>query len=600
MSQSDSEDIRVNHISISAQQIMAFGSNEWEETFQKEENKTLIKDFLDTITSNILLIYFDTTEKLVFSSEIKNSNLPLPKRLCFFLKNRKAVSMANYKQEIIFGNLSDFPLNQYQNLFKKVLMPIFCNPSNSQRWPIEIAHDINSHIKDFQTDLLYQVGLAEQKTVLMVPDKAKLIENYDQDQISKQDCRNQEFQNIMHSITEMLSNWIPIVQEVLEFTTEQVILQVDQDPTTEISFWNDRKEQLEFIYSQSKYYKSVPSQIIVLLKKICYILYKKTHKFLDPLSLFTVSRDKAIENIKTSIDIMSVFLNSYDDCREYFHSLDNKTEIYPWKFPDKRVFSQFEILVQRLKEILDIISAAETYFNIPVNKLFKMQQAEYRKRLENIQSQFTQEFKVFEKCTYDPLDLNSNAFPEDYISFLNKVKELDIQIGITIGQVSLLCDSFEEASQIMNTFEDIIKRPFANKEFQKLASLPILNVSQEFLNVKDNYDSLAHRIEHFDDLIVYNNLPHISGVVQWTLDQQNKLSFPMKSLKEFSENIENKDNESVVAKYKKIYDHPKEFEKYLADKCKIRIASVNSKLDQEVLKTVNRIEIFVNFHSQMY
>lgn len=48
----------------------------------------------------------------------------------------------------------------------------------------------------------------------------------------------------------MLSNWIPIVKEVLELTTEHILSQVDQGPTTEISFWNEHKENLEFIYAQ--------------------------------------------------------------------------------------------------------------------------------------------------------------------------------------------------------------------------------------------------------------------------------------------------------------------------------------------------------------
>lgn len=124
MSLSEHEDIRMFHIGISAQQVLAFSTNEWKETIRKEENQSLIKDFLETPTKNLLLVYFDLTEELTLSLEVLNNRLPMPKRLCIFLKNCKTVSLDNYKQEIIFGNICDFPLNQYQDLFGKVSVKI--------------------------------------------------------------------------------------------------------------------------------------------------------------------------------------------------------------------------------------------------------------------------------------------------------------------------------------------------------------------------------------------------------------------------------------------------------------------------------------------
>lgn len=49
---------------------------------------------------------------------------------------------------------------------------------------------------------------------------------------------------------------------------------------------------------------------------------------------------------------MYLFLKSYKDCREKFQSSEEKKEIYPWEFPDERVFTQFKIFIQKLKEIL--------------------------------------------------------------------------------------------------------------------------------------------------------------------------------------------------------------------------------------------------------
>lgn len=48
----------------------------------------------------------------------------------------------------------------------------------------------------------------------------------------------------------MLCDWIPVIKEVLDVTSETILLKVQQGPETEIIFWNDRKSNLEFIQQQ--------------------------------------------------------------------------------------------------------------------------------------------------------------------------------------------------------------------------------------------------------------------------------------------------------------------------------------------------------------
>lgn len=59
-----------------------------------------------------------------------------------------------------------------------------------------------------------------------------------------------KLQNTLNSITNMLSDWIPIVEEVLELTPEHILSQIDQGPNSEILFWQKRKDNLEYIYAQ--------------------------------------------------------------------------------------------------------------------------------------------------------------------------------------------------------------------------------------------------------------------------------------------------------------------------------------------------------------
>lgn len=64
------------------------------------------------------------------------------------------------------------------------MCPIFSNPENNKRWPADIASDITLHFQDFQKIVTYHVGVAQSKTVLVIPEMAKLLEFYDVSEMS--------------------------------------------------------------------------------------------------------------------------------------------------------------------------------------------------------------------------------------------------------------------------------------------------------------------------------------------------------------------------------------------------------------------------------
>lgn len=67
-----------------------------------------------------------------------------------------------------------------------------------------------------------------------------------------------------------------------------------------------------------------------------------------PSELFKGSESEMREKVKMSIETCNVFLKAYAECRENF-SQDSK--IYPWEFPDQRVFQNFEKFVGRLNKV---------------------------------------------------------------------------------------------------------------------------------------------------------------------------------------------------------------------------------------------------------
>ncbi|GFU00157.1 dynein heavy chain 9, axonemal [Nephila pilipes] len=658
MTTSESEDHRMEHIRITSQQVLNFDVGQWKELIWKEENQTIIKDFLDTPGTTLLLVYFDINKLLALSLELP-SRPPVPKNVCFFLKRNGVISTDNYKEEIIFGNICDFPLNQYQDLFGKVIAPIFCNPTNNTRWPDEIAQDIANHFQDFKTILSYHVGLAVEKTVLMIPGTAKLIENYEVKDMQECDSFDWELRNIFNSITEMLSNWIPIIREILELTPEHILSQVDQSPNSEVNnplvqkmtlalektnnchFPNFRmllqdiaegldeareicenfeamsnrlqeldthtvQELLHLLpdvmklitssWFQSKYYRSVPSRIIVLMQKICCLLIEKVHQFLDPLNLFRGGRDETKINVKLSLDMVNLLLKSYYECREQVQPADQPAKPYPWEFPDERIFSQFEKFILRLDEIHEIFSAADVYFNIPYQKLINIQNTSYRERLEDLQSRFAEIYKIFETSTYNALDLHCETFVQDFHIFSEKLQELDPKLGIAIGQVCLISTPTEEAFKLINLFGEVVKRPLAQSEFRKLITSHIINIYAEILNAKQNYNDFKTLLDKFKKGFVYKNLPEISSSLQWSIDLEKQLISTTEPLSLIEQYFADSDNYKYTLKtYQELRELLSKFENNTLEKWENKLSKLDEKMNKILFISNAESQLLLNF-----
>ncbi|GIY10577.1 dynein beta chain, ciliary [Caerostris extrusa] len=172
MIDSESEDLRVEHIRITSQQVLNYDIGHWKDIIWKKTIKLFLSTFLTY--SN----YYSTFK----------------------------ITAENYKEEILFGNVCNFPLNQYQDIFGKVITLYF----------VTLLITADGQMK------LLKIFLVILK-ILEQP--CHTIDVFDWD-----------LRNIFNSITDMLSKWVPVIREVLELTPEHILAQVDQGPSSEILF----------------------------------------------------------------------------------------------------------------------------------------------------------------------------------------------------------------------------------------------------------------------------------------------------------------------------------------------------------------------------
>lgn len=57
---------------------------------------------------------------------------------------------------------------------------------------------------------------------------------------------------------------------------------------------------------------------------------------------------KTKKKVEVCIETLNSFLQSYAECQEHYEQ-DNK--IYPWEFPDERIFNPFKSFLERLNKV---------------------------------------------------------------------------------------------------------------------------------------------------------------------------------------------------------------------------------------------------------
>lgn len=86
-----------------------------------------------------------------FTKDIKS------KASYFIRKKPEAVTMENFRDVLIFGDMASRPIEELAVLVQEVFLPILSNTGNHKGWPRVVAEDVVSHVQSFQ-NTVYQVS----------------------------------------------------------------------------------------------------------------------------------------------------------------------------------------------------------------------------------------------------------------------------------------------------------------------------------------------------------------------------------------------------------------------------------------------------------
>lgn len=108
----------------------------------------IIFNFLDKPSTTFLILTITTGGLLTpfahFNSQIKG-------KWTYFIKKREGiVTMANFYDLVLFGDMAGKPIEELSVLLDTVFLPILSNPGNQKGWPQVVADDVVAHVRSFK------------------------------------------------------------------------------------------------------------------------------------------------------------------------------------------------------------------------------------------------------------------------------------------------------------------------------------------------------------------------------------------------------------------------------------------------------------------
>ncbi|KAM4623876.1 dynein axonemal heavy chain 9 isoform 1-T1 [Polymixia lowei] len=251
MEDSPAEDKRVEFIGDYVLRTLKLKQERWLRCISTEDNKQVIQEFLDKSEHATLVVSLNAAGLLLptvgFPANSKN------KAVYFVKQSKTALTVDSMKSNLVCGDLSYAPLDQFSALVEEVVVPLLSNSRNHHEWPQVVTQDIRRHVHTLKTNVFVVSGQVKGKTLLPLPPGSERVEQAALERDKSGDIVDK---SVIHAIESVVIEWSHQVRAVLKKDSSEALLEGNNPtPHTELIFWRNRYADLDCIHSQFKSFK---------------------------------------------------------------------------------------------------------------------------------------------------------------------------------------------------------------------------------------------------------------------------------------------------------------------------------------------------------
>ncbi|XP_039757462.1 dynein beta chain, ciliary-like [Pararge aegeria] len=293
------------------------------------------------------------------------------------------------------------------------------------------------------------------------------------------------------------------------------------------------------LWGNSRYFCSV-EKLIPLLREVCNLVIQQCTNSIDPPSIFQGDADEQLLKLRKAMGILNHFIETYELNRDKVHTFfPAGVMAVRWSFDFNRVFMRFNIYMQRLKMIEDIVAAT-----VEVLKLEKVEFSGLRGKTLSTEclkvlEEYTIIYQQLGNIVYDPADPEDNRFLSDYDKHMHVLEDVDRKLASLFSQGLDECNDLEHFFKFFQIIGDLFHRPIIKAELKPKVAKVLTFMHTNLDQVKEIFDEEMAKInpKGGERPMVDPYLPPVSGMLWWIYKQRSRLQLPMEDFILFEDPI---------------------------------------------------------------
>nr|XP_031541762.1 dynein heavy chain 17, axonemal [Vicugna pacos] len=259
-------DVRLEYLEGVASTILKFKPDKWNKMVGVEENMALFTEFFEKPDVSVLVLTLSPAGMVVpclgFPASLKSKGL-------YFIKQKpEQVSKDNYRDCLVYGDISPAPVDQLIAVVEEVLYSLFNQSENMSGWPRVVSEDVVKQVHKLKNEMFVMGGKIKGKTLLPIPEHLGSLDST----LESMDRIPSTLDNsLLHAIETIIIDWSHQIRDVLSKDSAQALLDGRHPlPQAEFEFWDSRLRNLKCIHEQLN--RPKVNKIVEILEKAksCY------------------------------------------------------------------------------------------------------------------------------------------------------------------------------------------------------------------------------------------------------------------------------------------------------------------------------------------
>eukprot|EP00232_Nephroselmis_pyriformis_P029065 CAMPEP_0182867354 /NCGR_PEP_ID=MMETSP0034_2-20130328/8675_1 /TAXON_ID=156128 /ORGANISM="Nephroselmis pyriformis, Strain CCMP717" /LENGTH=4528 /DNA_ID=CAMNT_0024999703 /DNA_START=83 /DNA_END=13669 /DNA_ORIENTATION=- len=275
---------------------------------------------------------------------------------------------------------------------------------------------------------------------------------------------------------------------------------------------------IRMVWTHSRFYNT-PERLTGLLRKVSNEIINRCCEKISLNEIFDGEVSKCMDALRESIAAGESWKGAY---RGTAMAIDTTPEVPRWSFDVSSIFAHIDAFVQRCKDMLEVCEAQMQFApKTDLPHFGGTRGPEITKSLNDIQASFQKLVAQLRGLNYSILDVKATRWHDDYNSFKNGVKDLEVMMTnvIVLGFDSV--GSLSSRVELLDAFHSMAMRESIKRTVEKKTAECYLEYQKELNIVRKHFDTMR-RSPPIDPMF-----PRYAGAAMWATGLARRIDKPM-------------------------------------------------------------------------